>query len=91
MEVACRPKFKRFFSPDNIEAIIETISEYAQFIEVQTVTTICLDFKDNFLLSLAKDGEADFLLTGDRDLLELKQFDNTVITTITDFFNNPLK
>jgi len=35
----------------------------------------CRDFKDNFLLSLCRDGKADFLITGDPDLLVIKKFE----------------
>ena len=38
-------------------------------IQVHTKTNLCRDSKDNFLLSLAKDGEATHLITGDKDLL----------------------
>lgn len=47
--------------------------EHAEHIEVKSVITACRDEKDNFLLSLAVDGKADFLITGDDDLLTLKK------------------
>jgi len=40
------------------------------------------DPKDNFLLALAIDSDADFLVTGDQDLLSLKTIENTVIITL---------
>jgi putative PIN family toxin of toxin-antitoxin system len=88
LEVARRPKFRRFFSSDDIEEILETIDEYADFVKVQTKTEVCRDPKDNFLLSLSIDGNADFLLTGDKDLLELSKFGETTIVTITDFLRD---
>ena len=45
----------------------------------------CRDPKDNFLLSLAVDSKADYLLTGDNDLLEIGQIGKTKIQTITEF------
>ncbi len=86
LEVVKRPKFRRFFSTEDIEELIETIDEYSEFIEVTSNIDLCRDKKDNFLLSLAKDSNADYLLTGDNDLLELKILDSTKILTITDFF-----
>jgi uncharacterized protein len=83
--VAKRPKFRRFFSSNDLEAILETIQEYAEFVIVQTQIEVCRDPKDNFLLSLSIDGNADFLLTGDNDLLELAKFGETAIITISDF------
>jgi putative PIN family toxin of toxin-antitoxin system len=85
LEVARRPKFKRFFSISDIEEILEIMEEYAEFVKIQTPIKICRDPKDNFLLSLSVDGSADFLLTGDKDLLELTKIGETTILTISDF------
>jgi putative PIN family toxin of toxin-antitoxin system len=87
LTVAKRPKFRRFFSSSDIEEILETIQEYAEFIEVTSKTEVCKDPKDNFLLSLSLDGNADFLLTGDNDLLILTKFRKTSIVTISDFLD----
>lgn len=85
LEVARRPKFRRFFPTSLIEEILDTIDEYAEFVTVGTKIEICRDPKDNFLLSLSVDGQADFLITGDSDLLELKRFGETSIIAITEF------
>jgi putative PIN family toxin of toxin-antitoxin system len=87
LEVTKRIKFRRFFSKTDVENILETIDEYADFVIVKSITTICRDPKDNFLLSLAKDGKADFLLTGDRDLLDIGVFEKTLIESISDFLS----
>jgi uncharacterized protein len=83
VEVAKRPKFRRYFSQNDIEEILETIDEFAEFINVSTVVDVCRDIKDNFLLSLSIDGNVDFLITGDDDLLDLEKFGETTITTIS--------
>jgi uncharacterized protein len=70
LEVANRPKFRKYFSKSDIEEILETIAEYADFVVVKTSIDICRDTKDNFLLSLSIDGNADYLITGDDDLLD---------------------
>ena len=57
----------------------------ADFVSVQTKVEVCRDVKDNFLLALSIDGNADFLLTGDKDLLDIKQFGRTTIFTISNF------
>jgi len=88
LEVAKRPKFRRFFSAADIEELLETIDEYADFVKVQTKIEVCRDPKDNFLLSLSIDGNADFLLTGDKDLLDLIKFGDTTIITISDFLQD---
>lgn len=88
LDVARRPKFRRFFSSNDIEEILGTIDEYADFVKVQTQIEDCRDPKDTFLLSLAIDGNADFLLTGDKDLLEMIKFGETAIVTISDFLKD---
>jgi len=85
LTVIKRPKFRRFFTQEDTENLIETIQEYAEFVEVKSKIEVCRDEKDNFLLSLSKDSKANYLITGDKDLLELKEFESTKITTMTDF------
>ncbi len=88
LEVAQRPKFRRFFSNSEIEGLLETIDEFAEFVAVYSKIEVCRDEKDNFLLSLSIDGGADFLLTGDNDLLTLAKFGETTIITISEFLQN---
>ena len=85
LEVVARPKFKRFFKIKDVESLIEIIQDYAEFIDVKSVVNECRDEKDNFLLALAVDSEADYLLIGDGDLLEIQQFNSTQILRITEF------
>ena len=63
--------------------LLAAIHEVATFIDVKTKVNICRDPKDNFLLALALDSNADFLITGDSDLLEIEQIGKTRITTLT--------
>ena len=84
-EVASRPKLRRYFTTEDWELIFRIIDQYAVYIPVVSSITICRDPKDNFLLSLAKDAKANYLLTGDNDLLVLKVFNVTQIITITKF------
>jgi putative PIN family toxin of toxin-antitoxin system len=86
--VISRPKFRRFFTLQDTESLIDSIEEYANFYEVTSNVEACRDLKDNFLLSLSKDSNADFLITGDMDLLELEFFETTRIITITDFLKS---
>jgi uncharacterized protein len=85
IEVALRPKFKKYFSAEDLQALLISMSDKAIFIEVSSTVNVCRDTKDNFLLALAKDGKASHLLTGDKDLLILKTFGKTKILTITDY------
>jgi predicted nucleic acid-binding protein len=57
------------------------------FVKVFSIVNVCRDVKDNFLLSLAIDGDVDYLITGDNDLLILKHYKKTSILTINDFIS----
>lgn len=85
IEVAQRPKFKKYFSLSDLERLMIQIKDEANFIEVTSIIKLCRDPKDDFLLSLAKDGKATHLITGDKDLLDIKNFDKTKIITISDY------
>jgi putative PIN family toxin of toxin-antitoxin system len=87
MAVSQRPKFKKYFSITDLQNLLEHINESSEFISVTSNVRVCRDIKDNFLLSLAKDGEATHLITGDKDLLDLKHFGKTKIITITDYLS----
>ena len=52
--------------------------------------TICRDKKDNQILDLCLAGKADFLITGDKDLLVLKKFGETKIVKPKEFLH-PLR
>lgn len=73
---------------EDTESLIETIQEYGEFFKVTSDVKACRDSKDNFLLSLSKDSKADFLITGDNDLLEMKSFESTKILTLSEFIDS---
>ena len=79
------PKLKKYLSPNAVVEMLSNLESYIDLIEVKSTIQICRDPKDNFLLSLAVDGNADFLLTGDKDLLEIKKIEKTAIMTISNF------
>ena len=78
LDVVQRPKFKKYISDDDLQAYLRRINSY-KLTPVAVQVEICRDPKDNFLLALCLDGRADFLITGDQDLLVLKQFQQTRI------------
>jgi putative PIN family toxin of toxin-antitoxin system len=85
VEVTDRPKLRKFFTVEDWALMFEIIEHYAIYVPVVSSVTLCRDAKDNFLLSLSADAQADYLLTGDKDLLVLKTFGATRIVTITEF------
>ena len=76
LEVASRPKLRSYFSNSDIESLLEIISEYSEFIEVISKIVFLQDAKDDFLLSLAVDGE---------ELIEVGKFNKTEIISMSEF------
>jgi len=87
IEVAGRPKFKKYFTATDLHELLIRIREHGEFIILKSSVKICRDPKDNFLLSLSKDGKASHLITGDKDLLDLKIFGRTHIISIKNYLS----
>lgn len=85
MQVVNRPKFKKYFSAKDVEELLDYIHKHAEYIEVSSKVNITRDKKDNFLIELCIDGKADYLITGDEDLLSIKKIKKTSILKIVDF------
>ena len=78
LRVLRRPKFSKYIPAEKMAGYESEIQRFP-LLPVSTVVDVCRDPKDNFLLALCHDGQADFLLTGDQDLLVLEQFGHTRI------------
>src|SRR3569833_1963470 len=87
IEVTQRNKFKRYFDLQDVKSLLVKIRERSIIIDVTSDISVCRDPKDDFLLSLAKDGNASHLITGDKDLLVLKRFEKTKILTIAEYLS----
>jgi putative PIN family toxin of toxin-antitoxin system len=84
-EVFKKPKLKKYFDKEQISDFFELLDESSKCIVISTKTDICRDPKDNYLVSLAIDSNANFLITGDKDLLELNTIGKTVVLKYSDF------
>ena len=84
-EVFKKPKLKKYFTKEQIIEFFDLLDESAECIVLLTKSNICRDPKDNYFVSLAIDSKADFLITGDKDLLYLNKIGETVVLKYTDF------
>lgn len=82
MEVVTREKFKKYFTDEDVRYLFNTFDKFGILIKVTSDIDLCRDIKDNFLLNLAVDSKADYIVTGDKDLLEIKTIKKTKIITI---------
>jgi uncharacterized protein len=88
LTVAKRGKFAKYFTDKDIDEVLRLFDRYGLLVRVESNIARCRDSKDNFLLNLAIDSKADYLLTGDADLLMLGKIKKTRITTFNDFFTD---
>lgn len=87
ISVSERPKFQKYFSRKDIKHLTKIINKYGLLVKVTTDVNKCRDFKDNFLLNLDIDSKADYIVTGDNDLLVLKKIGKTTILTIKELLD----
>jgi len=88
IDVLNRKKFDRYVSRETRENFLASLSTETELIETTEAISICRDPKDNKFLELAISGNASYIVTGDKDLLELHPFREVLILNPTDFINH---
>lgn len=83
-KVIQRPKF-RTISQISIQQLVRDITINGEKIDIKETLKVCRDPKDDMFLELAVNGNADYLITGDNDLLSLNPFREIMILTPNDF------
>ena len=87
-EVLNREKFDKYVTHDERMRFMVGFLRVAEMIETGETIAVCRDPKDDKLLELAVSGNADFLVTGDKDLLVLNPFRGVEIITPRKFLDN---
>ena len=83
-EVITRKKFKP--KNFNVEKLIDFYHGITKFCETKPLFKDCHDPKDNFLFDLAIQGKANYLVSGDKKVLETQLKNKTLtLTTLTTF------
>ncbi len=85
--VTQRPKLRKYFAVEKVLELLAFLEVVGLLVTIRSDVSICRDAKNNYLLALSKDGKADYLITGDEDLLILKDFDGTEIITYRDLMD----
>ncbi len=83
--VTQKEKLKKYFPLDRVNELISILEVIAEEIEISPKKKQSRDPKDNFLLDLIEFSNADYLVTGDKDLLELNPFKTAKIITPSEF------
>lgn len=77
------PKFK--FTSEQKKKFLEIVLQISTVIETKIELDVCDDKNDNIFLECSIEGKADYIITGDDDLLRLKKFNNVEIISVKDF------
>jgi len=84
-EVLWRNKFDRYISHEKRKRFLTSLILHSTPIETNETISECRNPKDNKFLELAVCGKADFIISGDEDLLVLNPFRNIQIITPDSF------
>ncbi|MGA9135777.1 MAG: putative toxin-antitoxin system toxin component, PIN family [Candidatus Sulfotelmatobacter sp.] len=84
-EVLSRPKIKKIIGPQRLATMLRFIHRKAKLITAKRRIKACRDPNDDYLLEIAVEAKAAFLVSGDSDLLELDPFRSVRIVSYRDF------
>ncbi len=84
-EVTNRERLRKYFPPQSVTELLEFLEIIAEKVEIKPTHFINRDPKDNFLLDLIDFSKADYLVTGDKDLLLHNPFKTARILTPANF------
>jgi len=81
VDVLCRRKFSKYTTVEEVSAFVHWVASTGELVPVEAAATGSRDPKDNKFLALAVAGRADYLVSGDKDLLVLGQIGTVPIVT----------
>ena len=83
--VSARPKLQKYFDQEKVIELISLLDIVSEKIKIKKIEQISRDPKDDFLLALSKESKANYLITGDNDLLTIRVYGLTEIVSINEF------
>ena len=84
-DVLSRPKFDRWVTLAERQHFVQLLGGVARRVNITHRVQACRDPKDDKFLHVALNGEAEAIVTGDRDLLALDPFHGVRILRPADF------
>ena len=85
VEVLNRKKFKKYISSETRQIFLKSLQKVSIEVFPNESIKASRDIKDNMFLECAVSGNADYIVSGDVHLLELKQFQGIKILSFTEF------
>lgn len=84
-DVASRPRLAKYIRPERVSEVYQLMESYGTFAELERAEADFIDAKDNYLLDFSQSIEADYLVTGDQQLLKLERYFGTKIISFREF------
>ena len=90
LEVVLRyPRLQRYYTSETRVRFVALVAALSELIELpDAVPRICRDPEDDWVIACAVAGQADVLVSGDRDLLDLRQVGSISILTAREFLSH---
>lgn len=84
-----KPYLSERIRQDELEVFVELLKAFAEFLPKieEEIPAVTRDSNDDYLLAYAVVGQADYLVTGDEDLLVIKRVGNLKIIQPAEFAN----
>ena len=85
--MASRDKIRKYVSQNDMKDLLSIIYAFCQFVDIKSEAepSAIRDPRDLYLLSLAETIGADYIVSGDADLTDLKLHKQTKIIILADF------
>jgi uncharacterized protein len=77
---------KEKYDIEQAKNFLDSIQTNLKFVVPQSHVKICRDLKDNMILDLTKEINANYIIIGDKDLLTMEVFEHTKILKPSQFF-----
>ena len=90
-DVVNRDKFKKYFGNAEKIELFYLLENTCKKIDIRKKVDDCIDKKDNFLLDIAINGKADYIISGDGHLLKMNPYGKIKIITYSEFKKNFIK
>ena len=80
-----QPKFDKYVSAEDHEAYVNNLILSADLVIIDNLIQGCRDRDDDKFLETAVKGDAQFIISGDQDLLTMHRFEGIDIVTVQEF------
>ena len=84
-DVLSRPQFERYVTRQERATFLQNLLSRAMSVSITETVQACRDPNDDKILELAVNGRADYIITGDDDLLAMDPFRGIAIVRPAEF------